>query len=210
MTLLASLGLCVFLLLFICFYVLILSRLLPVVFTVIIYSHNGYYTSINLLTPHKDWMSPCPMPPSPRATTYLDAFAWIVYSMSSAKEHSERRLFAHTFYSQWPSSIVYTSRQRLCLRTMTTPPAACILCREACWLDLPEEIQSDSQPSHSLRVRRKTKTPRKNIRRAKSRDNSYSFCRAMLCISTASAVMRCLCPSVCLSVRHIRGLCRNE
>jgi len=34
------------------------------------------------------------------------------------------------------------------------------------------------------------------------------FCLAMLCISAAYAVMRCL--SVCLLVRHVLGLCRNE
>jgi len=33
------------------------------------------------------------------------------------------------------------------------------------------------------------------------------FCRAMLCISAAYAVMRCL--SVCSCVCHVRGLCRN-
>ena len=34
---------------------------------------------------------------------------------------------------------------------------------------------------------------------------SANFCRAMLCISAAYAVMRCLC--VCL---HVRGSCENE
>ena len=33
-------------------------------------------------------------------------------------------------------------------------------------------------------------------------------CRAMLCISAAYAVMRCL--SVCLCVTHVRALCKNE
>ena len=38
------------------------------------------------------------------------------------------------------------------------------------------------------------------------------FCRAMLCINPAYVVMRCLCfcLSVCLSVRHVRGLSQNE
>ena len=38
------------------------------------------------------------------------------------------------------------------------------------------------------------------------------LCRAILCISAAIAVMRCLSirPSVCLSVRHVRGSCQNE
>ena len=38
------------------------------------------------------------------------------------------------------------------------------------------------------------------------------FCRAMLCISAAYAVMRCLSvrPSVCLCVCHVRGSCQNE
>jgi len=35
-----------------------------------------------------------------------------------------------------------------------------------------------------------------------------SSCRAMLCISAACAVMRC--PSVRLSVPHVRGFCQNE
>jgi len=34
------------------------------------------------------------------------------------------------------------------------------------------------------------------------------FCRAMLCISAAIAVMRC--PTVCLSVCHVPGSCQNE
>ena len=37
---------------------------------------------------------------------------------------------------------------------------------------------------------------------------SYNHCRAMLCISAAIAVMRC--PSVCLSVCHVRELRQNE
>jgi len=37
----------------------------------------------------------------------------------------------------------------------------------------------------------------------------FSFCHAMLCISAAYAVMRCL--SVCVSVCcHVRGLCENK
>jgi len=38
------------------------------------------------------------------------------------------------------------------------------------------------------------------------------FCRAMLCISVAYAVMRCLSvrPSVSLSVWHVRGFSQNE
>jgi len=36
----------------------------------------------------------------------------------------------------------------------------------------------------------------------------WYFCRAMLCISAAYAVMRCL--SVCLYVCHVRKLCQNE
>jgi len=39
-----------------------------------------------------------------------------------------------------------------------------------------------------------------------------SFCRAMLCISAAYAVVRCpsVCPSVRLGVCHVRVFCRNE
>ena len=37
---------------------------------------------------------------------------------------------------------------------------------------------------------------------------AIDFCRAMLCISVAYAVMRCL--SVCVCVRHVRGSCQNE
>jgi len=38
------------------------------------------------------------------------------------------------------------------------------------------------------------------------------FCRAMLCISAAYAVMRCLCVClcVCLCARHVREFCRND
>ena len=38
--------------------------------------------------------------------------------------------------------------------------------------------------------------------------NTTHFCRAMLCISAAYAVMRCL--SACVSVCHVRGFCQNE
>jgi len=34
------------------------------------------------------------------------------------------------------------------------------------------------------------------------------FCRAMLCISAAYAVLRCVCVSVC--VCHVCGSCQNE
>jgi len=37
--------------------------------------------------------------------------------------------------------------------------------------------------------------------------NIWGFCRAVLCISAAYAVMRCL--PVCQCVRHVRGLCRK-
>ena len=41
---------------------------------------------------------------------------------------------------------------------------------------------------------------------------SYGFCRAILCISAAYAVMRCLSvrPSACLCVCHVRGSCQNQ
>ena len=36
------------------------------------------------------------------------------------------------------------------------------------------------------------------------------FCRAMLCISAAYAVMQCVCVCVCVCVCHVRGSCQNE
>ena len=50
-----------------------------------------------------------------------------------------------------------------------------------------------------------------HLQRKKVKVSAF-FCRAMLCISAAIAVMRC--PSVRLSVRlsvcHVRGSCQNE
>jgi len=37
-----------------------------------------------------------------------------------------------------------------------------------------------------------------------------AFCGAMLCISAAYTVMRCLSVCVCLSVSYVRGFCQNE
>jgi len=37
-----------------------------------------------------------------------------------------------------------------------------------------------------------------------------SFCRAMLCISAAYAVMGCLCVCVCVYVYHVSALYQNE
>jgi len=47
---------------------------------------------------------------------------------------------------------------------------------------------------------------------ARKVENTYHFCRAMLCISAAYAAMRCLsvCLSACLCVCHVRELCRKE
>ena len=44
----------------------------------------------------------------------------------------------------------------------------------------------------------------------RSEAGPFDFCRAMLCISAAYAVMRCLCVCVCLSACHVRVSCQNE